>query len=50
MTAGRGHLRARMKEIASEDGDMLFIVVVPLESHADGRCRRRRARPAGQHA
>jgi hypothetical protein len=37
VTAGRGHLRARMKEIAAEPGDMLFIVVVPLAAHADGR-------------
>jgi hypothetical protein len=37
VTAGRGHLRARMKEIASESSDMLFIVVVPLESRGDGR-------------
>jgi hypothetical protein len=37
VTAGRGHLRARMKEIASEAKDMLFIVVVPLEAHGDGR-------------
>ncbi len=37
VTAGRGHLRARMKEIAAESRDMLFIVVVPLEAHADGR-------------
>jgi hypothetical protein len=37
VTAGRGHLRARMKEIAAESSDMLFIVVVPLEAHGDGR-------------
>jgi hypothetical protein len=37
VTAGRGHLRARMKEIAAESRDMLFIVVVPLEAKADGR-------------
>jgi hypothetical protein len=37
VTAGRGKLRARMKEIAEEAGDMLFIVVVPLEAHRDGR-------------
>ncbi len=37
VTAGRGVLRARMKEIAAEAEDMLFIVVVPLEAHRDGR-------------
>ncbi|MEA2190626.1 MAG: hypothetical protein QOI73_747 [Solirubrobacteraceae bacterium] len=37
VTAGRGHLRARMKEIAAEHEDMLFVVIVPLESHGDGR-------------
>ena len=38
VTAGRGVLRARMKEIADEsDGDMLFLVIVPLQSRADGR-------------
>ena len=37
VTAGRGHLRARMKEIAAEHEDMLFIVIVPLESRGDGR-------------
>lgn len=37
VTAGRGHLRARMKEIAAEASDMLFIVVVPLEARGDGR-------------
>jgi hypothetical protein len=37
VTAGRGHLRARMKEIAAETKDMLFIVVVPLQSGSDGR-------------
>jgi len=37
VTAGRGTLRARMKEIAAESGDMLFIVVVPLQSGGDGR-------------
>jgi hypothetical protein len=37
VTAGRGTLRARMKEIAAEHEDMLFIVVVPLEAHGDGR-------------
>ena len=37
VTAGRGKLRARMEEIAAEADDMLFIVVVPLEAHRDGR-------------
>jgi hypothetical protein len=37
VTAGRGKLRARMKEIAAEHDDMLFIVVVPLQAHGDGR-------------
>jgi hypothetical protein len=37
VTAGRGKLRSRMKELAEEAGDMLFIVVVPLEAHRDGR-------------
>jgi len=37
VTAGRGTLRARMKEIAAETKDMLFIVVVPLQAHGDGR-------------
>jgi hypothetical protein len=37
VTAGRGKLRARMKELAGEGGDMLFIVVVPLQAHNDGR-------------
>lgn len=37
VTAGRGVLRAKMKEIAEEaDGDMLFIVVVP-QGAGDGR-------------
>jgi len=37
VTAGRGKLRGRMKEIGAEASDMLFIVVVPLEAHRDGR-------------
>jgi hypothetical protein len=37
VTAGRGTLRARMKEISAESDDMLFIVVVPLQAHNDGR-------------
>lgn len=37
VTAGRGDLRARMKELAAENEDMLFIVVVPLQAHGDGR-------------
>src|SRR5919112_2432648 len=37
VTAGRGKLRARMKEIAEAAGDMLFVVVVPLQAHNDGR-------------
>jgi hypothetical protein len=37
VTAGRGTLRGRMKEIAAEFDDMLFIVVVPLEAKNDGR-------------
>lgn len=37
VTAGRGTLRGRMKEIAAGADDMLFIVVVPLEAHRDGR-------------
>jgi len=36
VTAGRGVLRARMKEIAGEHEDMLFLVVVPLGA-GDGR-------------
>ena len=36
VTAGRGDLRARMKEIAEESDNMLFIVVVPLQA-GDGR-------------
>jgi hypothetical protein len=36
VTAGRGKLRARMKELASEAGNMLFVVVVPLQGN-DGR-------------
>jgi hypothetical protein len=36
VTAGRGVLRARMKEIAEEHDDMLFIVVVP-QGAGDGR-------------
>jgi hypothetical protein len=36
VTAGRGKLRARMKELAGEAEDMLFIVVVPLQA-GDGR-------------
>lgn len=35
VTAGRGHLRARMKELAGES-DMMFIVVVP-QGAGDGR-------------
>jgi hypothetical protein len=37
VTAGRGTLRARMKEIAAEHEDMHFVVIVPLASHGDGR-------------
>jgi hypothetical protein len=37
VTAGRGTLRARMKEIAAESEDMHFVVVVPLGAHDDGR-------------
>lgn len=37
VTAGRGALRARMKEIAAEHDDMHFVVVVPLGQHSDGR-------------
>ena len=37
VTAGRGHLRARMKEIVAENEDMEFVVVVPLGAKADGR-------------
>ncbi|CAN5484773.1 hypothetical protein BH20ACT17_BH20ACT17_05540 [soil metagenome] len=36
VTAGRGHLRARMKEIAGDEQDMMFIVVVP-QGAGDGR-------------
>jgi hypothetical protein len=36
VTAGRGALRARMKEIAAEDDSMMFIVVVP-QGAGDGR-------------
>jgi hypothetical protein len=37
VTAGRGKLRGRMKEIADASDDMLFVVVVPLQAHNDGR-------------
>lgn len=37
VTAGRGTLRGRMKEIAAEQDDMHFVVVVPLQAHGDGR-------------
>lgn len=37
VTAGRGTLRARMKEIDAESEDMLFLVIVPLQAHGDGR-------------
>ena len=37
VTAGRGTLRKRMKELAGEGRDMLFVVVVPLQAHNDGR-------------
>jgi hypothetical protein len=37
VTAGRGKLRARMKELSEASDDMLFIVVVPLQAHNDGR-------------
>jgi hypothetical protein len=37
VTAGRGDLRARMKEIAAEAENMLFIVVVPLQGRGEGR-------------
>jgi len=36
VTAGRGHLRARMNEIAAEEEDMMFLVVVP-QGAGDGR-------------
>jgi len=36
VTAGRGVLRARMKEIAAEHDDMVFVVVVPQDA-GDGR-------------
>jgi len=36
VTAGRGDLRARMKEIAAEEDDMMFIVIVP-QGAGDGR-------------
>lgn len=36
VTAGRGRLRTRMKEIAGDEEDMLFIVVVP-QGAGDGR-------------
>ena len=36
VTAGRGTLRARMKEIAAESDDMHFVVIVPLHA-GDGR-------------
>ncbi len=36
VTAGRGVLRGRMKEIAAEHDDMLFIIVVP-QGAGDGR-------------
>ena len=37
VTAGRGALRGRMKEIAAESDDMHFVVIVPLAAHGDGR-------------
>ena len=37
VTAGRGTLRGRMKEIAAEADDMLFIVLIPMQAHGDGR-------------
>ncbi len=37
VTAGRGTLRGRMKEIAAENEDMHFVVIVPLAAHGDGR-------------
>ncbi len=37
VTAGRGALRGRMKEIAEEHEDMHFVVVVPLAAQGDGR-------------
>jgi hypothetical protein len=37
VTAGRGTLRGRMKEIAAENEDMHFVVVVPLAARGDGR-------------
>ena len=37
VTAGRGTLRGRMKEIAAEFDDMHFVVIVPLQAHGDGR-------------
>jgi hypothetical protein len=37
VTAGRGHLRARMKEIVAANEDMHFVVIVPLGASADGR-------------
>jgi hypothetical protein len=37
VTAGRGVLRARMTELANAADDMLFIVIVPLQAHNDGR-------------
>src|ERR1700710_616745 len=49
VTAGRGTLRARMKEIAAENEDMHFVVIVPLGAHNDGRAaavaRARRGNP-----
>ncbi len=37
VTAGRGALRGRMKEIAAKSDDMHFVVIVPLAAHGDGR-------------
>jgi hypothetical protein len=37
VTAGRGTLRGRMKEIAAEHDDMQFVVIVPLAAGGDGR-------------
>ena len=38
VTAGRGELRSKMKEVAAgADEDMLFLVVVPLQTGGDGR-------------